>query len=142
MSQVLDTNVGLSRLLGPLAECFSPDVARKVAEWQADADVQARIDVWATKANKGQLIPAGGAEYDAYMRPMDVVSVLQTNARPVSQAGGCWTPGPVVTSRSLAGNRCEYCRIHQRHDLITFHVEHITPFQHHGGDDISNLALA
>jgi hypothetical protein len=44
--------------------------------------------------------------------------------------------------RDRAGNRCEYCHIHQRHYLIVFHVEHILARQHHGSDDESNLALA
>ena len=35
--------------------------------------------------------------------------------------------------RNRAGNRCEYCRIHQQHYIITFHVEHIVAQQHHGG---------
>ena len=44
--------------------------------------------------------------------------------------------------RDRAGNRCEYCHIHQQHYIITFHVEHIVAQQHHGGNDESNLALA
>jgi len=44
--------------------------------------------------------------------------------------------------RSRAGNRCEYCHIHQQHYVIRFHIEHVTPRQHHGNDDASNLALA
>jgi 5-methylcytosine-specific restriction endonuclease McrA len=44
--------------------------------------------------------------------------------------------------RTRAGNRCEYCRIHQQHFSITFHVEHIVAKQHRGSDDDSNLALA
>jgi hypothetical protein len=44
--------------------------------------------------------------------------------------------------RDRAGNRCEYCRIHQQHYIITFHVEHIVAQQHHGGGDEANLALA
>ena len=44
--------------------------------------------------------------------------------------------------RGRAGNRCEYCRIHQQHYIITFHVEHIVAQQHHGGSDEANLALA
>lgn len=41
-----------------------------------------------------------------------------------------------------AGDRCEYCRIHQRHYVITFHVEHIVARQHGGSDEAANLALA
>jgi hypothetical protein len=44
--------------------------------------------------------------------------------------------------RARAGNRCEYCQIHQQHYLITFHVEHIVARQHRGSDEDSNLALA
>ena len=44
--------------------------------------------------------------------------------------------------RDRAGNRCEYCHIHQQHYIITFHVEHIVAQQHHGSNDESNLALA
>ncbi|MGD9858357.1 MAG: hypothetical protein AB7U20_25735 [Planctomycetaceae bacterium] len=87
MSQILDTTDGLSRLLDPLADCFSPEVARKVAELQADVAVQARIDELAARANEGQLTAAEDAEYDAYIRAMDVVAVLQKKARQLSQAG-------------------------------------------------------
>jgi 5-methylcytosine-specific restriction endonuclease McrA len=42
-----------------------------------------------------------------------------------------------------ARNRCEYCGTAQTADLfLRFHVEHILPRQHGGGDDDSNLALA
>jgi len=88
MSSILNTTDGLSRLLDPLAECFSPDVARKVAELQADPAVQARIDELAAKANEGQLTAAEDAEYEAYIRAMDIVAVLQKKAREVSQAEG------------------------------------------------------
>lgn len=44
--------------------------------------------------------------------------------------------------RARAGERCEYCRIHQRHYLLTFHIEHIVARQHGGSDDVANLALA
>ena len=44
--------------------------------------------------------------------------------------------------RVRAADRCEYCRIHQDHYIITFHVEHIVARQHHGSDEDSNLALA
>jgi hypothetical protein len=47
-----------------------------------------------------------------------------------------------VAVRTRAGERCEYCRIHQRHYVLTFHVEHIVARQHGGSDDAANLALA
>ena len=45
--------------------------------------------------------------------------------------------------RRRAGNVCEYCRIPQEATpLIPFHIEHIVPKQHGGGDDPDQLALA
>jgi hypothetical protein len=45
--------------------------------------------------------------------------------------------------RERAGDRCEYCRLRQRHDLFhAFHVEHIIARQHGGADDFENLAWA
>lgn len=62
MPQVLTTTEGLARLLDPLAEYFSPAVARKVGELQADPAVQTRIDKLATGANQGRLREAELAE--------------------------------------------------------------------------------
>ena len=48
-----------------------------------------------------------------------------------------------VLVRERAGNRCEYCQLHQDDSpLATLHVEHIIPKKHSGSDDINNLALA
>ncbi len=42
-----------------------------------------------------------------------------------------------------AGDRREYCRVHQKDvDFYTFHVEHIIPRQHGGSDNAANLCLA
>jgi 5-methylcytosine-specific restriction endonuclease McrA len=45
--------------------------------------------------------------------------------------------------RERAAHRCEYCRLAQTEaPLASFHVEHITPKQHGGGDALPNLALS
>jgi hypothetical protein len=45
--------------------------------------------------------------------------------------------------RERAANSCEYFRLPQEATpFATFHIEHITPKQHHGTDDPSNLAVA
>src|SRR5260370_39578497 len=40
------------------------------------------------------------------------------------------------------GDRWEYCGLHQRARLLSFHVEHIVPRQHGGTTSAENLALA
>ena len=45
--------------------------------------------------------------------------------------------------RQRAGNRCEYCHLHQDDSpLAVLHIEHIVPKKHGGTDDTDNLALA
>jgi len=45
--------------------------------------------------------------------------------------------------RQRAGNRCEYCQLHQDDSpLARLHIEHIVPKKHRGTDAESNLALA
>ncbi|TVS14234.1 MAG: HNH endonuclease [Planctomycetaceae bacterium] len=42
-----------------------------------------------------------------------------------------------------AGNRCEYCGLHQNDSpLARLHIEHILPKKHGGTDSLDNLALA
>ena len=45
--------------------------------------------------------------------------------------------------RRRAGDRCEYCGLHQAQSpLAALHLEHIRPRKHGGTDDADNLALA
>ncbi len=45
--------------------------------------------------------------------------------------------------RQRAGNRCEYCQLHQDDSpLAVLHIEHVIPKKHGGSDDLGNLALA
>ncbi len=41
-----------------------------------------------------------------------------------------------------AGQRCEYCRMHQALQGATFHIEHIVPQSRGGTSEPSNLALS
>ncbi|MCP5548863.1 MAG: HNH endonuclease [Akkermansiaceae bacterium] len=44
--------------------------------------------------------------------------------------------------RRRAGDRCEYCQLHQDDSSAALHVEHIRPRKHGGTDDDGNLCLA
>jgi hypothetical protein len=63
-----------------VAQGFTPEVAKRVAELRADPVVQARIEELAEKCNEGTITPEEMAEYDAYIQAMDVIAVLQKKA--------------------------------------------------------------
>lgn len=44
--------------------------------------------------------------------------------------------------RDRSKDRCEYCRIPQRHFVQTFHIEHIVALSHGGEDSSENAAVA
>ncbi|HJT76937.1 MAG TPA: HNH endonuclease [Gemmataceae bacterium] len=48
----------------------------------------------------------------------------------------------VRQAEGRAGQRCEYCRMHQALQGATFHLEHILPSSRGGSTDLDNLAWA
>ena len=71
----------LDKMLDPVARCFTPVVAKAVAELRADLITQARIDELATKCNEGALTEAEHREYGAYVEAIDMIGILQAKAR-------------------------------------------------------------
>lgn len=41
-----------------------------------------------------------------------------------------------------AGQRCEYCRIHESDSFLSFEIDHIVSLKHGGGNEEANLAYA
>jgi len=73
----------LDRILGPVADAFSPEVARRILDLRADDEMQARIDELATRSNNGELTDEERAEYKNYVGVVDLISVLQAKAQQV-----------------------------------------------------------
>ena len=71
----------LDRILDPLTECFTPQVARRLTELTADSQTQERLDELAGKANEGQLSADEDAEYKQAIDAIDMVAILQAKAR-------------------------------------------------------------
>lgn len=69
------------RILDPVTDCFTPQVARRLAELRADQKTQARLDLLAEKANEGQLTPEEDIEYKQSIDAIDVLAILQAKAR-------------------------------------------------------------
>ncbi len=71
----------LDRILDPLGDCLTAEVARRIITLRADAETQARVDKLADKANEGQLSDRERAEYDACRSAFHFITVLQSKAR-------------------------------------------------------------
>ena len=71
----------LDRLLDPLADSLTPSAARALANSRADAATPARVAELGDKCNEGQLSKEERAEYEAYVRAIDFIAILQSKAR-------------------------------------------------------------
>ena len=80
MMKTTDNRV-LDRLLNPFSASLTPAMARRLVTFRADAATQARVDELANKCNEGELSPAERREYEAYVRAIHFISILQSKAR-------------------------------------------------------------
>jgi hypothetical protein len=71
----------LDKMLEPVTRCFTPAVAKRIAELRADPVTQARIDELAAKCNESALTEAEQREYEAYIEAIDLIGILQAKAR-------------------------------------------------------------
>jgi hypothetical protein len=71
----------LDRLLEPVTEALTPELARTILQLRADPELQERVDELRQKANAGTLTPDEDAEYKGFVEAVDVVSILQAKAR-------------------------------------------------------------
>ena len=71
----------LDRVLEPIAACFTPEAARRLAEQRADPETQARFDELAEKANEGQLSLEEDSDYSELRAAFHLMTRLQAKAR-------------------------------------------------------------
>jgi hypothetical protein len=69
------------RLIDQLGTCLTPETARKILELRADDAFQARLDDLADRNTEGALTAEELAEYDNYLRWIDVITILQSKSR-------------------------------------------------------------
>jgi hypothetical protein len=82
MSTLTET-AALDRLLEPVTDILTPEVAQGIADMHADPQLQARLDELATKSNEGQLTEAERQEYQDYVDAIDFIGIFQAKARAV-----------------------------------------------------------
>lgn len=71
----------IDRLIEPVGQCFTPEVAERIASLRADTELQVRVDKLADKANQGTLSEDERSEYEQYVSFSQFVTLLQIKAR-------------------------------------------------------------
>ena len=71
----------LDRLLDPVTQAFTPEVAQQIANLQADPELEAEINELRRKANEGSLSADEEAAYKEIVEAIDIVGILQAKAR-------------------------------------------------------------
>lgn len=71
----------LERLLRPLSQNLTLELARALVGVQADVETQTRYEELATKRTEGQLTPAEQAELESIVRANSLLGVLKAEAR-------------------------------------------------------------
>jgi hypothetical protein len=69
------------RMLRPVTDCFTTEVARRIVDARLDVDTQARIDELAAKANRGTLTEEERREYAEFVEYIDLVGIIKAKAR-------------------------------------------------------------
>jgi hypothetical protein len=80
-NQLMSTVSYLDRLLEPVTESLTPQLARTLVELRADDELQSEIDVLRQKANLGTLTEEENAAYKDFVQALDVLSIIQSKAR-------------------------------------------------------------
>ncbi len=71
----------LARILEPLAECLTPEIAQEIVKLRADSVLQTRVTDLANKNTEGTLTEEERSEYESYVHATNCISILQAKAR-------------------------------------------------------------
>lgn len=76
-------SAALDRVLEPVTEILTREVAQGIADMRTDPQLQARLDELASKANEGKLSEEERQEYRDYVDAIDFIGIFQAKARAV-----------------------------------------------------------
>jgi hypothetical protein len=82
------TTTLLDGVLDPMADCLTPEAARRIVGLRADPATQAKLDEFADKANEGLLTLDERAEYDRMLAAFHVITIMQAKARSLLEEQG------------------------------------------------------
>jgi hypothetical protein len=64
-----------------VADCLTPDVARRIIAVELDPRAQVQIDQLARKANQGTLSDEERRQYEEFIEAIDLLAIFQAKAR-------------------------------------------------------------
>jgi hypothetical protein len=71
----------VEQLVDAVAECLTPETARRLLAIKADSKLQAHVDALAKRNSRGLLTPEEQAEYGTYVSYGTFVAILKSKAR-------------------------------------------------------------
>ena len=71
------------RILGPVAGCFTHEVAERILAVGVEPDIQDRVQELAGKANEGSLTTEERVEYELLIEKFDLLGIFKSLARQV-----------------------------------------------------------
>lgn len=71
----------VDELLDPVGQCLTPEVAHRLAGLRATPQVQEKLDAFAEKSSEGTLTAEERLPYEAILRAINFISLLQLKAR-------------------------------------------------------------
>ena len=72
-----------SQMLDMVGRCFTPEVAARIADIRASAEVQERLDYLSERCNEGQLTGEEKEEYESCVHVINFISILPAKARKI-----------------------------------------------------------
>lgn len=71
----------VDELLDPVGHCLTREVAQRLAGLRATPQVQEKLDEFAEKSSEGTLTEEERLQYEASLRAINFISILQLKAR-------------------------------------------------------------
>lgn len=71
----------VGKLLEPALRSLPPDVARCLADYKGDGQLEQRVEFLAARASEGELTPEEHEEYAAYIKAGNLLATMQAIAR-------------------------------------------------------------
>ncbi|MBC8114890.1 MAG: hypothetical protein H7062_10960 [Candidatus Saccharimonas sp.] len=78
----------VDKVIEPLTDCLTPEVAERIVNLRLDSQTQAKLDELAEKGSAGQLDASERADYQELVEALDFMGLLKSKARILLAARG------------------------------------------------------